>query len=84
NTNELNQIKAYWPETEAYALSVLDDFIDNKVSDYQKERDFPFLNSTSQLSTYLNIGILSIRQCLNALFRAQHGQFMIDNTGQQT
>ncbi len=27
---------------------------------------------------------MSIRQCLNALFRAQHGQFMIDNTGQQT
>jgi deoxyribodipyrimidine photo-lyase len=38
NTNELNQIKAYWPETEIYALSVLDDFIDHKVSDYQKER----------------------------------------------
>ena len=84
NTNELNQIKAYWPETEIYALSVLDDFIDHKVSDYQKERDFPFLNSTSQLSTYLNLGIVSIRQCLNALFRAQHGQFMIDNSGQQT
>ncbi len=42
NTNELNQIKAYWPETEIYALSVLDDFIDHKVSDYQKKETFHF------------------------------------------
>ncbi|EHL8300676.1 TPA: FAD-binding domain-containing protein [Salmonella enterica subsp. enterica serovar Saintpaul] len=35
------------------------------------------------LSTYLNIGILSIRQCIQALFREQQGHFHIDHEGQQ-
>ena len=73
-----------WQVSEAHALQYLDDFIENKVSRYQKERDFPNLNGTSQLSAYLNIGILSIRQCIQALFRHQQGQFHIDNEGQQT
>jgi len=73
-----------WPVSEEYALTLLDDFINDKVIHYEKERDFPHLDSTSQLSPYLNLGIISIRQCLQALFRRQHGHFHIEHLGQQT
>ena len=73
-----------WQVGESYALNLLDDFINDKVSHYKKERDFPNVTGTSQLSAYLNIGIISIRQCIQALFRHQHGQFYIDDEGQQT
>ncbi|OTG66592.1 cryptochrome/photolyase family protein [Acinetobacter silvestris] len=73
-----------WQVNEAYALQRLDAFIEDHVSHYQTERDFPYLQGTSQLSAYLNSGILSIRQCIQALFRHQQGQFHIDHEGQQT
>ena len=73
-----------WAVSEPHAWSLLDDFINNHVEHYHTERDLPQTNGTSQLSAYLNIGILSIRQCLQALFRLHNGQFYIDNLGQQT
>ncbi len=76
--------QAHWPVSEEYALTLLDDFINDKVIHYQKERDFPHLDATSQLSPYLNLGIISIRQCIQALFRLQHGHFHIEQLGQQT
>ncbi len=72
-----------WPVGESYALEQLDHFIEDSVSHYKVERDFPHLTGTSKLSPYLNIGILSIRQCLQALFRSQHGNFHLTNEGQQ-
>jgi deoxyribodipyrimidine photo-lyase len=73
-----------WPAGENFALEQLDIFIKDHLSDYKSERDFPNVRGTSQLSPYLNIGILSIRQCLQALFRAEHGNFHLTNEGQQT
>lgn len=73
-----------WPVSEEYVLTLLDDFINDKVIHYEKERDFPHLDSTSQLSPYLNLGMISIRQCIQALFRRQHGHFHIEDLGQQT
>ncbi|AMX20320.1 Deoxyribodipyrimidine photo-lyase [Acinetobacter pittii] len=73
-----------WPAGEVFALEQLDIFIKDHLSDYKLERDFPNVKGTSQLSPYLNLGILSIRQCLQALFRAEHGNFHLTNEGQQT
>ncbi|NUG13346.1 deoxyribodipyrimidine photo-lyase, partial [Acinetobacter seifertii] len=73
-----------WPVGESYALEQLDHFFKDSVSHYKVERDFPHITGTSKLSPYLNIGILSIRQCLQALFRSQHGNFHLTNEGQQT
>lgn len=73
-----------WPTGEDFALEQLDVFIEDHLSDYKLERDFPNIEGTSQLSPYLNLGILSIRQCLQALFRAEHGNFHLANEGQQT
>lgn len=79
-SHDLQQI---WHVSEASAWQLLDDFIHDHVQHYQQERDFPALNSTSKLAAYLNIGILSIRQCLHALFRHSHGYMEFENDGQQ-
>ncbi|MHA3049473.1 deoxyribodipyrimidine photo-lyase [Acinetobacter sp. ANC 4641] len=73
-----------WPVGELHTQQQLDNFLKNALADYQLQRDFPAQAGTSQLSTYLNIGILSIRQCVQALFRPQQGQFLLNNQGQQT
>ncbi|MEJ6347960.1 deoxyribodipyrimidine photo-lyase [Holzapfeliella sp. He02] len=39
-----------------------DDFIDNRLDDYPKDRDFPALNGTSDLSKDLTTGLISIRE----------------------
>lgn len=73
-----------WEVGELHALNLLDQFIDERLADYKIARDLPAHSGTSQLAAYLNIGILSIRQCLQALFREQHGNFVIHSEGQQT
>ncbi|AXQ22977.1 deoxyribodipyrimidine photo-lyase [Acinetobacter wuhouensis] len=82
--DDVDHPHTHYPVGEKYAHELLDQFIADQVQHYQAERDFPNIQGTSQLSAYLNIGILSIRQCLNALFRDQQGYFHIDNIGQQT
>ena len=72
-----------WPVGEDYALDLLDKFLADHVEDYDQARDYPHLNGTSQLSAYLNIGMLSIRACIQALFREQYGDFDFSNQGQQ-
>ncbi|MCE1271615.1 MAG: deoxyribodipyrimidine photo-lyase, partial [Acinetobacter sp.] len=59
---------ALWNVGESHAHNLLDHFIDQNLTDYKVSRDLPSISGTSQLSTYLNIGILSIRQCIQALF----------------
>ncbi len=59
---------------EEAAHQQLEDFIDEKVSDYHQKRDFPSLNATSKLSAYLAIGVLSTRQCLQAAINRNQGR----------
>jgi deoxyribodipyrimidine photo-lyase len=62
-----------WPAGEKIAQKKLHDFIENNISDYEKTRDFPFLNQTSKLSPYLANGMLSARDCfLSALYFNQN------------
>ncbi len=71
-----------WPAEDQAAFELLDDFIGDKMVHYKTERDLPAVDGTSRLSPYLNIGILSIRQCIQPLFK--DGYFQIDDIGQQT
>ena len=77
-------MEALWPSGENYAQQQLNDFIDDRLYNYHLERDLPNLNSTSQISTYLNLGILSIRQCLAALFASSEHHVVLHNQGQET
>lgn len=71
-----------WPTKDQAAFELLDDFIGEKMVHYKTERDLPAVDGTSRLSSYLNIGILSIRQCMQTLFKDSY--FQIDDIGQQT
>ena len=53
-----------YPEGENAAISRLETFLRDKVENYKKQRDFPSFECTSQMSAYLAIGVVSIRQCL--------------------
>jgi len=49
---------------EKSAIQRLRNFCQMPIADYQNSRDFPALDTTSRLSPYLAIGVLSIKQCI--------------------
>lgn len=48
------------------AIDVLDNFVHNRIYDYQDERDYPNKNVTSRLSPYLSYGIVGVRDVWKA------------------
>jgi deoxyribodipyrimidine photo-lyase len=62
-----------WPIGEAAVLARLRDFCTENICAYGEQRDFPAVAGTSQLSPYLALGIISVRQCLAAM-EAELGQ----------
>lgn len=58
---------AAYPAGEEAALRRLRAFCREQAADYLKQRDFPAIAGTSNLSPYLAIGVLSPRQCFNRL-----------------
>jgi len=56
-----------WPVGEESVLARLRDFCAEKVDVYGEQRDFPAIAGTSQLSPYLALGIITVRQCLAAM-----------------
>ncbi len=86
NTNQLN-IKLpnsteyrsdIWGGTEQDALNSLEKFVANKVLQYKKERDYPSINATSLLSTYLASGAISPRRCGKAIFEHKQVNWVDD------
>jgi deoxyribodipyrimidine photo-lyase len=59
-------IAARWPAGEQAAHVALDEFIDERMSDYVRDRDRPALSGTAGLSPYLCIGAVSARSCWHA------------------
>lgn len=57
---------------EAAATRRLDDFIAERVHNYQQNRDLPAVNGTSGLSENLTYGEISPRHCWHAGWRALH------------
>jgi len=51
----------------------LADFVDDSILDYKKDRDFPAIPGTSQISPALAIGSVSIRRCYE-FARAKRGE----------
>lgn len=56
-----------WPVGEDVALTRLHNFCAEHLRQYGELRDFPAISGTSQLSPYLALGIISVRQCLAAI-----------------
>lgn len=61
------QTSDYAPVGEKKALERLQHFCREQVDFYIQQRDFPNIDGTSQLSAYLAIGVLSVRQCFARL-----------------
>lgn len=61
------EISPQFTAGEHAALAKLRQFCSERVQDYQRDRDIPAINGTSQLSPYLALGVLSPRQCVNRL-----------------
>jgi deoxyribodipyrimidine photo-lyase len=57
--------RQFWPVGEEQAAARLYQFAETDLGAYGEQRDFPALAATSSLSSYLNTGQLSVRQCLN-------------------
>ena len=66
-----------WPVGEELVLARLRDFCAEKVYAYGEQRDFPAIAGTSQLSPYLALGIITVRQCLAAM-EAALGQLPLE------
>ena len=67
-----------WPAGEATARAQLDAFAEQRISTYKDMRNIPSLNATSQLSPYLNSGIISVADCW------RNAQKYSDNAGVET
>lgn len=50
------------------AKARLQAFISESIDNYKLHRDVPDLDATSKLSAYLAIGVLSVRECIDAIF----------------
>lgn len=55
-------------------------FVDQHIDNYDRARDYPFLDKTSRLSPYLALGVLSPRQCLQAVLDRKGLATLIDIT----
>lgn len=57
----------YWQPGEAGAFSTLKTFIEDQLSSYKRDRDYPALNSTSRLSPHLHFGEIGPKQIWAAI-----------------
>lgn len=82
--NTSPNIQQQWQVGEKNAWLKLDQFIDEHINQYHLGRDYPARGATSQLSPYLNAGVLSIRQCLQAARINTEGTLPSNNNGVNT
>lgn len=73
-----------WPSGEKVAKKLLQKFITKKIFSYDKERDFPALDGTSQLSPYLALGMISARQCFLSALEMNNFELDSGNRGTLT
>ena len=72
NVNEFNFefVKSHsvdmslWKTGELNAMSILNDYLDEKIFRYSKDRNDPIIDGTSRLSPYLASGIISPKRCI--------------------
>lgn len=81
---EKRDLSSLWPAGEDEAHQRLKHFIEQRIDNYQEERDFPSLAGTSELSPYLAVGSISPRQCLSAALRHLQGDWESGSKGVHT
>ncbi len=61
-----------WPAGIDIATQRLDDFVQHRLFQYDKMRDYPHIDGTSKLSPYLHIGAISVKRCFERAITAGH------------
>ena len=79
--HELRDLSALWPAGEQEAYRRLDHFIEQSLSGYKDQRDFPAVAGTSVLSPYFAVGSLSPRQAIAAVLVHTQGEWEGGNAG---
>ncbi|MGE4534197.1 deoxyribodipyrimidine photo-lyase [Halomonas sp.] len=70
-----------WPAGEAPAADRLERFLRFRGRHYARQRDFPAVRGTSELSPYLALGMISHRQCLQAVLAENDGRLAEGDEG---
>jgi deoxyribodipyrimidine photo-lyase len=70
NEEERKSIRKLWPAGHEAAMARLNDFLENKIEDYAATRSNPAKDTTSRLSPYFSAGVISIRETLTAVRKA--------------
>jgi deoxyribodipyrimidine photo-lyase len=69
---------------ESNAHQQLKEFSDDAILNYKLDRDIPAINGTSYLSTYLAVGLLSVRQCYQSAQQVRQKNVKLDLEGVDT
>ncbi|WP_447527388.1 deoxyribodipyrimidine photo-lyase [Vreelandella sp. TE19] len=73
-----------WPAGEDAAGDRLAHFLQKRAKRYNDQRDFPGVAGTSELSPYLALGVLSYRQCMQAVMSHNGGHLSDGDKGLTT
>lgn len=73
-----------WPAGEEAASDHLERFLRFRVRQYKEQRNFPNARGTSELSPYLALGMISYRQCLQAVISENGGHLADGDAGLTT
>ncbi len=72
---------SFWQAGEKIAHKKLMQFVENKITDYKINRDFPAIDGTSALSPYLALGVISPRQAIHQVLQFTQGDWGGKNAG---
>jgi len=70
-----------WPAGQEAAADRLSTFLQQRARRYDNDRDFPAIVGTSELSAYLSAGMISYRQCLQAVMASNGGHLADGDAG---
>jgi len=70
-----------WPAGEQAALDRLKNFLENKASNYSKDRNDPIIDGTSRMSPYLALGVISSKRCILEGLKLNNFEFNSGNNG---
>ncbi|SDM12337.1 deoxyribodipyrimidine photo-lyase type I [Modicisalibacter muralis] len=73
-----------WPAGQDAAADRLERFLRYRARHYRQQRDFPAIRGTSELSPYLALGMISHRQCLQAVMSENDGHLADGDAGLTT
>lgn len=73
-----------WPAGQDAAADRLERFLRYRGRHYRQQRDFPAIRGTSELSPYLALGMISHRQCLQAVMSENDGHLADGDVGLTT